>query len=252
VKTFNTRDEMDDRYYQTVVQMMQSQAYRELASAQMFGFGLQFVPELRWLKFMTWHIREEMEHYEDVVKMYASFTGESVEPSVRARLSQKPIDFAQSWYELAMAQFLYDRGGFWQLKEYEECSFLPYQKTIQKIIKEEKGHQALGERIVVELTRSGQFDDNKQPIFEKWLRQGLLSFGRPETDGSKYAIEVGLKKRDPGRVMQDFLDDIKPAVKACGLTLPEMSKVGIEPPAAGLDLSLDHVDVTRAEGYSPS
>jgi 1,2-phenylacetyl-CoA epoxidase catalytic subunit len=248
MKTYKTREEMDERYYHTVVQMMQSQAYRELAAAQMFGFGLQFVPELRWLKFMTWHIREEMEHYEDVVKMYASFTGESVEPVVRARLAERPIEFAQSWYELAMAQFLYDRGGFWQLKEYEECSFEPYQRTIQKIIKEEKGHQALGERIVVELTRTGQFDDIKKPIFEKWLRQGLLSFGRPATDGARYAIEVGLKKRDPGAVMQDFIDDIKPAVKACGLAFPAMKAIGIEPPASGLDLGLDGVDEKRAEG----
>src|SRR5262249_3233030 len=107
-----SRDEMDDRYYHTVVQMMQSQAYRELAAAQMVGVGLQYVPELRWLKFMSWHIREEMEHYEDVVKMYAEFTGESVEPFVHARLAARPIVFPRSWYELAMAQFLYDRGGF--------------------------------------------------------------------------------------------------------------------------------------------
>ena len=154
---YNDRKELDDRYYQTLVQMMASQAYRELAAAQMFGYGLQFVPELRWLKFMTWHIREEMEHYEDVVKMYQAFTGESVEPTVNARLQQKPIEFAQSWYELAMAQFLYDRGGFWQLREYEDCTFIPYRKVIHKIIKEEKGTRSLeSERIVVEgLTRSG-------------------------------------------------------------------------------------------------
>lgn len=246
---FTDRSELDDRSYQMVVQMMQSQAYRELAAAQMFGFGLQYVPEMRWLKFMTWHIREEMEHYEDVVKMYQEFTGESVEPSVHARLQQKPIEFATSWYELAMAQFLYDRGGFWQLSEYEECSFLPYRKVIQKIIKEERGHQALGERIVVEMTRTGKYDDVKQKHFEKWLRQGLLSFGRPATEGARFAIESGLKKRDPGPVMQDFINDIKPAVKACGLQFPPMEAIGIVPPEGGLDLSLDNVDETKAEGY---
>jgi 1,2-phenylacetyl-CoA epoxidase catalytic subunit len=251
VSTYTSKDQLEPRYLQTLVQMMQSQAYRELAAAQMFGFGLQFVPELRWLKFMTWHIREEMEHYEDVVKMYAEVTGESVEPAVHERLRQKPIEFATSWYELAMAQFLYDRGGFWQLQEYEQCSFLPYRKTIEKIIKEEKGHQALGERIVVELTATGGYEADKQRVFEKWLRQGLLSFGRPDTDGAKYAIGVGLRKRDPAPVMQDFLDDIKPAVKACGLVLPPMSKIGILEPQQGLDLSLVHVDPTRAEGYAP-
>ncbi len=247
--TYTEKSQLDDRYTQTLVQMMQSQAYRELAAAQMFGFGLQYVPELRWLKFMTWHIREEMEHYEDVVKMYKDFTGESVEPSVRDRLAKKPIEFAQSWYELAMAQFLYDRGGFWQLREYEECSFLPYRKVIEKIIKEEKGHQSLGERIVVELTATRRYDAEKQRFFDKWLRQGLLSFGRPGTDGAKYAVDVGIKKRDPGPVMQDFIDDIKPAVKACGLTFPKMEAIDIVPPPGGLDLSLEGVDASRAEGY---
>ena len=182
------------------------------------------------------------------MKMYQEVTGESVEPEVRARLGKRPIEFAESWYELAMAQFLYDRGGFWQLKEYESCSFLPYRKTIEKIIKEEKGHQALGERIVVELTATGAFDAIKQPIFEKWLRQGLLSFGRPDTDGARYAISVGMRQRDPGQVMQEFLDDIKPAVVACGIELPPLDQIGIVAPA-GLSLSLDNVDVTRAEGY---
>jgi len=247
----NDQAQIDDRYRQTITQMMQSQAYRELAAAQMFGYGLQFVPRLEWLKFMTWHIREEMEHYEDVVKMYFEFTGESVEPIVNARLCTKPIDLAGSWYELAMAQFLYDRGGFWQLKEYDECSFLPYRKIINKILKEERGHQAFGERIVVELTRTGEFDDVKQRIFEAWLRQGLLSFGRPGTEASRYAIGVGLKKRDPGLVMQDFIDDIKPAAKACGVVFPPLEKIGIAAPKGGLDLSIAAVDETKAEGYAP-
>jgi len=249
MKTYAARSEMDAKMIATLTQMMESQAYRELAAAHMFGYGLQFVPELKWLKFMTWHIREEMEHYEVVVRMFKEFTGENVEPRVSARLAQKPIAFAQSWFELAMAQFLYDRGGFWQLREYEECAFLPYRHIVQKILKEEAGHQALGERIVVELCRSGRHEHEKQPCFEKWLRQGCLSFGRPGTEGNEYAIDVGLKKRDSGEVMQDFVSDIKPAVKACGLRFPAASAIGLEAPA-GLDWSLDGVDETRAEGWA--
>ncbi len=247
--TYATKDSMDAKMISTITQMMESQAYRELAAAQMFGYGLQFVPELKWLKFMSWHIREEMEHYEVVVKMYGEFTGESVEPKVNARLSKKPIDFAASWFELAMAQFLYDRGGFWQLKEYDACAFVPYRDIIKKILKEEAGHQGLGERIVVELCRSGSFDAVKQQFFDKWFKQGMLSFGRPGTDGNRYAIDAGLKKRDSGAVMQDFVDDIKPAVKACGVVFPKPESVGLEVPAS-LDFSLDGVDAAKAEGYS--
>jgi 1,2-phenylacetyl-CoA epoxidase catalytic subunit len=222
-------EDMTPEYRRMVVQLMESQAYRELAAAHMFGYGLRFVPD-KWMKFMVWHIQEETEHYQAVAKMYRDFTKEDVEPRVRERLSGKPVPFAESWFELAMAQFLYDRGGFWQLKEYEECSFVPYRGVIQKIVKEEAGHQDLGEKIVVELCRSGLHDDVKQALFEKWLRIGLLSFGRPATPGNRFAIEQGLKKRDSGECMQDFIADIRPSVQAAGLRFPEPATLKMELP----------------------
>ena len=49
--------------------------------------------------------------------------------------------------------------------------------------------------------------------------------------------------------MQDFIDDIKPAVKACGLRFPAMEAIGIVPPAGGLDLSsLEKVDGEEGGG----
>jgi 1,2-phenylacetyl-CoA epoxidase catalytic subunit len=222
-------EDMSPEYRRMVVQLMESQAYRELAAAHMFGYGLRFVPD-KWMKFMVWHIQEETEHYQAVAKMYRDFTKEEVEPRVRERLSGKPVPFAESWFELAMAQFLYDRGGFWQLKEYEECSFVPYRGVIQKIVKEEAGHQDLGEKIVVELCQSGHHDDVKQSLFEKWLRIGLLSFGRPGTPGNRYAIEHGLKKRDSGECMRDFIADIRPSVHAAGLRFPEPDSLKMELP----------------------
>jgi 1,2-phenylacetyl-CoA epoxidase catalytic subunit len=224
------QEDMSPEYRKMVVQLMESQAYRELAAAHMFGYGLRFVPD-KWLKFMVWHIREESEHYEAVARMYQEFTGGPVEPVVRERLAGKPVPMAESWIELAMAQFLYDRGGFWQLKEYELCSFVPYRGVIQKIIQEEAGHQGLGEKIVVEDCRSGRYDAVKQPLFEKWLRIGLLSFGRPGTPGNRFAIEHGLKKRDSGECMKDFVADIRPAVREAGLRFPEPQQLQMELPA---------------------
>src|SRR5215467_15350031 len=236
ITEYDDRSAMPERFRDTLEQMMKSQAYRELAAARMFGHGLQFVDSSKWLKFLVWHIGEETEHYLAVARMYEKFTGESVDPWVAERLAQKPIPFAQSWFELAMAQFLYDRGGFWQLQEYDQCSYPPYRDVIGKIIEEERGHQGLGEKIVVEQCQSGKFDAIKQPMFEKWLRIGLLSFGRPKTEGNEYAISVGLKKRDSGACMQDFIDDIKPAVKASGLVFPPPERLEMELPE--LDWSL--------------
>lgn len=228
--TANCRDE--DRYSRTLVKMMQGQAYREMAAAQLFGYGLSLVPDLRNLEYFVWQIQEEVEHFKDVARMYVEFTGESVEPAVHERLLSRPIPFVQSFYELAMAQFLYDRGGYWQLREYEESSYLPYRRLVQEIVEEECGHQLHGEQLVIQLTRTGDYEVEKQGLFERWLKQGLLSFGRPNTEGAKYAIRVGLRKRDPAIVMQDYLNDIKPTAAACGLVIPPLAAIGIDAPAS--------------------
>ena len=108
---------------------------------------------------------------------------------------------------------------------------MPYREVVQKIVKEEAGHQTLGEKIVVEQCQTGRYDEVKQALFEKWLRLGLLSFGRPGTAGNRYAIERGLKKRDSADCMKDFVGDIRPAVHAAGLRFPDPASLKLELPA---------------------
>lgn len=240
MQTYTSRREMDDRYFRTLKQMVESQAYRELAAAHLFGYGLQFVPHWEGIEFITENIHEEIEHYEAVRKMYMDLIGEDLTPSVAERVAKRPVPFANSWFELAMAAFLYDRGGYWQLKEYEDCSFLPYRQIVRGIISEEEGHQGLGAQNAVKLCQRGEYEDVKQTFFEKWLRYGLLSFGRPKTEGNRFAISVGLKKRDSGEVMQDFVNDIKPTVKACGLTFPTPEALELDMPD-WIDWSLEGV-----------
>ena len=42
-----------------------------------------------------------------------------------ARLDARPMDLVDSSIEHANAQFLFDRGCYWQQKEYEASSYLP-------------------------------------------------------------------------------------------------------------------------------
>ena len=228
--TYTGREGAPAKYLEILDQMMKSHAYRERAAALLFANGMPHVPTAE-KKFMTWHVSEELNHYQLVADMYQAFANKSVEPWVDDRLASKPLPMTESWLELGMAQFLYDRGGFWQLLEYDKCSYLPYRTVVEKIIREERGHQDLGARIVVDLCHDPKHDAVKQPLFEKWLRIGLLSFGRPKTEGNTYAISMGLKKRDSGAVMQDFITDIKPTVRACSLHLPDPATLRLELPS---------------------
>ena len=220
----------DSRYRDTVIQMLRSQAWRELSAAQLFGHGLQYVSDLRSLKFIARHVQEETEHYTAVADLYEKHVGESVEPWVSAKLATKPIPWASSFLELGIAQWLYDRGGFWQLREYEDSSWAPYREVVGQIVVQEQGHQVHGQNIAVPLIRAERDRARVQEIFEAWLRQGLICLGRPYSEGNRYAVSVGLKKRDSAECIKDYVRDILPAVREAGLKLPPKERLGVELP----------------------
>jgi 1,2-phenylacetyl-CoA epoxidase catalytic subunit len=221
----------EPQYRDTVIQMLRSQAWRELSAAQLFGHGLQYVSDLRSLKFISRHVQEETEHYAAVAELYQDHVGESVEPWVREKLATKPIPWASSFLELGIAQWLYDRGGFWQLREYENSSWAPYREVIGKIVSQEEGHQYHGQNIAVPLIRKEKDREKVQRLFEDWLRQGLICLGRPHSEGNKYAVTVGLKKRDSSECIKDYVHDILPAVREAGLKLPPKERLNVELPA---------------------
>src|SRR5260370_16874239 len=134
ITVYTDRSQMSERFRDTLEQMMKSQAYRELAAARMFGHGLQFVEEAKWLKFMVWHIGEETEHYLAAARMYEKFTGDPVDSWVHQRLRDKPVPFAGSCFELAMAHFLSSRGIFSQLPHPEQSTFPPSPSSPPTII----------------------------------------------------------------------------------------------------------------------
>jgi 1,2-phenylacetyl-CoA epoxidase catalytic subunit len=150
---------------------------------------------------------------------------------VSAKLATRPIPWASSFLELGIAQWLYDRGGFWQLREYEESSWAPYRQVIGRIIEQEEGHQIHGQNIAVPLIRKEKDRDKVQKVFEEWLRQGLVCLGRPHSPGNAYAISVGLKKRDSAECIKDYVKDILPAVRDAGLRLPPRETLGVELPS---------------------
>lgn len=234
-KSIETREEMTPEYRAMVRQLLESQGYREVMAANLFGHAMKHIPSLEYKKLVAHQMEEELEHFEEVTKLYEQVTGDNLLEAVQSKMERVP--YPESWTELAMAQFLYDRAGEFHLREYTTCSFAPYSRIVTKILEEEEGHEGFGENVVLELAKDPKNTAGLQSLFEKWLTVALLSFGRPATEGNRFAIAEGLKTRDSGDVMKDFINDIKPTMKACGLRFPDRQTIGIEMPDE-IDLSL--------------
>ncbi len=234
-RKIHTPDEMTPEYRRMVIQLLESQGVREFMAANIFSDALKYIPTLRLKELLARQVVEELEHYEETIRLYHDLGG-NLEEVVEKRVGKYGgVPYVKSWFELAVCQFLYDRAGEFHLAEYRNCSYVPYAQIVDKILAEEEEHEGFGERVMVEACQDPEYRRQVQQLFNKWLTFSLTAFGRPGTPGNRFAIAVGLKTRDSGEVMQDFISDIKSGMVKCGLTFPP--DLGVETPA-NLDLSL--------------
>jgi 1,2-phenylacetyl-CoA epoxidase catalytic subunit len=213
----------DPRYLATVDRLLRSQAWRERGAAELFEGALPLVPAGRWRAIIAGHAREERAHYARVGEVWSTSFGEppaALDAWVTARLAEAPLPRVTTLLELAMAQLLFDRAGRWQISEYRESSFLPYRTLARELVDEERGHEDVGARLVVELCGASDADrEAAQAAFDRWLAVALRSFGRPGGAGNAFAIAAGLKARDSADVRRDFLTDVARTAVAAGLTM---------------------------------
>lgn len=232
LRTIRKRTEMSQRYYDTVTQMIRSQAYREMAAAVVFAEALGYVPTLEFKKQVVKHVEEELEHYEVCCQLYDELGAGDLDAICSRKLAgERPIPRIESFLELGMAQMLYDCASAFQLQEYENSSFDPYCRVIGKILEEEQGHEDFGAEIVIQHARDPELRPQAQVIFNRWLAVSMQSFGRPQTEGNRYAVSVGLKTRDSCAVAQDYLDSLKSTMRVCGLVFPtreQLAAMGVE------------------------
>ncbi len=227
----------DPVYRATIDRLLQGQAYRELGAARLFEDGRALAPTPALADVIAAHAAEERAHFRAVLAAWAAFSGAAptaLEARAEARLGERPLPAVTTWFDLAMAQFLFDRAGLWQLREYTECSFAPYRALVAGILGDERNHQDFGAEAVVGWCRAQGAGPAANAVFARWLAVALLSFGRPGSEGDRYAVAAGLKRRPAAAVMGDFLDDIQPTVARAGLIFPEPATL---PVALPLELS---------------
>jgi 1,2-phenylacetyl-CoA epoxidase catalytic subunit len=224
-----------------VLRLLESQATRERGAARLFAQALPLCPpSSRWRGLVAFHAREEEAHYGLVAAVWSEASARpraDLDAQVEARLAARPLPAVSTFAALAVAEFLFDRAGGWQLREYLESSFAPYRALARAILDDERGHEEAGARMLVEIAgQGGAPRAEAQAALPAWLREALLSFGRPGSEGNRHAIAAGLKRRDSAEVMRDFMADVAPGARAAGLTVPPLASLGLDlpgPAAAG-------------------
>jgi 1,2-phenylacetyl-CoA epoxidase catalytic subunit len=223
--------------------LMERQAGREIAGAEVFGQCLIHAPTYEHKLQLVRLQREELTHFKLIADLLAEF-GIDVESFVRngqrgeSRFTGNAADLqVEDWIDGVLFNFMTDRAATFQLAEYANGSYVPLAKATRIVVHDEEFHTRFGEMCVEELCRDPETRREVQRRFAKWFAGAMRIFGRPGTPGNRYCVEVGLKTRDSAAIAADYLDSLRPVLAHCGLQFPRRDEVALDLPA-NLNLSV--------------
>jgi len=239
-----SKDEIpDDAYRKMVLTLMDKQASREVATAEVFGQCVLYAPTVEDKIRITRFQHEELKHFQLLAKLMGEL-GVDMDVYVRdrqragARFTGDEADIQiRDWQDATLFNFMIDRAATFQLTEYTKGSYLPLAKANDVILKEEEGHKNFGEACLEEMCQDPATRAEIQRRFKKWFVASMRIFGRAGTPGNQYCLRVGLKTRDSGDIAAAYLDSIRPVMARCGLRFPDRSELPLElPPQIDLNV----------------
>jgi ring-1,2-phenylacetyl-CoA epoxidase subunit PaaA len=234
----------DEAYRKMVLTLMDKQAGREVATAEVFGQCVLYAPTVEDKIRITRFQHEELKHFQLIARLMAEL-GVDMDAYVRnrqkagARFTGDEADIRiEDWIDATLFNFLIDRAATFQLSEYTKGSYLPLAEANRLILREEEGHKNFGEACLEQMCQDPATRAEIQRRFKKWFVASMRIFGRAKTPGNQYCIDVGLKTRDSGDIAAAYLDSIRPVMKRCGLRFPERGELPLElPPQADLTVT---------------
>jgi len=171
---------------------------------------------------------EEMDHYRKIAKLAGDIgTDTSFLLSIpnQKRSLEAFRGVIKTWEDFAVFGFLIDRVGRYQLEEFLDCSYLPLQRILPEILKEEVGHIGFGTNQTAELAAKG--DEERERVQRRvdfWYIKALDMFGRSDSERSNRFCHWGLKRRSNSQARWEFIKEVGPMIQGMGLTVPDPIK----------------------------
>ncbi len=243
-KKVEAEDEMPEEYRKALINLMTQQADSELSGAYGYIPWIEKAPDIHEKLLVAQIVKDEVNHAYRMFKLLKEL-GEPVDERIakldeqltvridegdanigterkaddkRVNIFYYPIE---TWTDFIMFNFCMDRGAGHQLEDAMECSYAPWNRTIEGIFKEEMMHVAHGDKWVQKLASDPATKADVQEALNKWYPRTMNIFGRPNSRSNVVYRKFGLKMRDNEEVRQAYKADIEKAIEGTGLTLPE-------------------------------
>lgn len=168
---------------------------------------------------------EEMDHYRKIAVLAGEIgvdTSFLLSIPNQKRYLEAFRGLISSWEDFAVFGFLIDRVGRFQLEEFLDCSYLPLQRALPEILKEEMGHVGFGTNQTADMAlKGGEQQEKIQRSIDFWYVKALDMFGRSDSERSNRYCHWGLKRRSNTLARREFQQEVEPLIQQMGLVVPD-------------------------------
>ncbi len=168
---------------------------------------------------------EEMDHYRKMALLAGEIgvdTSSLLSIPNQKRYLEAFRGTIETWEDFSVFGFLIDRVGRFQLEEFLDCSYLPLQRVLPEILKEEMAHIGFGTNQTAEWAeQGGETAERVQKSIDFWYVKALDMFGRSDSERSNRYVHWGLKRRSNTQARWEFKKEVDPLIQKMGLAVPD-------------------------------
>jgi ring-1,2-phenylacetyl-CoA epoxidase subunit PaaA len=219
-------DKMPDEYKELLSRVLTIQADCEIGGPHLYVKDmLPSAPTKLNQLIVARTAAEEMDHYRKIARLAGEIgvdTSFLLSVPNQKRYLEAFRGLISTWEDFAVFGFLIDRVGRFQLEEFLDCSYLPLQRILPEILKEEMGHIGFGTNQTAEMAlKGGEQQEKIQRSVDFWYIKALDMFGRSDSERSNRYYHWGLKRRSNTQARWEFKKEVDPLIQQMGLDVPD-------------------------------
>lgn len=171
---------------------------------------------------------EEIDHFRKICKLANELgvdTSYLLKRSNQERYVEAFRGLIDTWEDYAIFGFLVDRVGRYQLEEYVGGSYLPLDRILPQMLREEEGHVGHGAEQTAQMAQADEESHRRiQDALNKWYAKTLDMFGSSESRRSDRFRYWGLKRRTNEEARHQYMAEVNPMIEAMGLEIPDATE----------------------------
>jgi len=231
MRKYETAQEVPEEMRKLIIRLMVVQADTEFASIQQHRPWLDQAPVLedRWIEARI--VADEARHGLQACRILRDFGEEGqryIDDLLTKREGEHKLDAFNMkfdrWSDVGAFTCFVDRVGVYQLRAFQECSYGPLARAMPLMLSEEQLHLNFGASVLRRMAKDGPkyagSKEEAQAAIRKWYPRALDMFGHSQSETSRLAIDLGLKRWTNEEARERYIAEIAPIIRSMGLELP--------------------------------